>query len=63
MLERSLHYLMARTLCDRVWDVRTKSVVRELETKSPCTSVEVSRDGNYITTADGNTVKFWDANQ
>ncbi|CAM6097618.1 unnamed protein product [Calypogeia fissa] len=46
----------------RVWDVRTKSVVRNLETKSPCTSVEVSRDGCYITTADGNTVKFWDAN-
>lgn len=49
--------------CDRVWDVRTKSVVRNLETKSPCTSVEVSRDGCFITTADGNTVKFWDANQ
>lgn len=47
----------------RVWDVRTKSVVRTLDTKSSCTSVEVSRDGRYITTADGNTVKFWDANQ
>ncbi|XP_024371090.1 uncharacterized protein [Physcomitrium patens] len=46
----------------RVWDVRTKSVVRTLDTKSSCTSVEVSRDGRYITTADGNTVKFWDAN-
>lgn len=46
----------------RVWDVRTQSIVRNLETKSPCTSVEVSRDGRYITTADGNSVKFWDAN-
>nr|PNR42741.1 hypothetical protein PHYPA_017571 [Physcomitrium patens] len=39
----------------RVWDVGTKFVVRTLETKSSCTSVEVSRDGRYITTADGNT--------
>ncbi|KAJ7298636.1 hypothetical protein O6H91_Y513400 [Diphasiastrum complanatum] len=46
----------------RVWDVRTKTVVRHLETKSPVTSVEVSRDGRYITTADGSSVKFWDAN-
>eukprot|EP00249_Psilotum_nudum_P004345 c17864_g1_i1 orf=418-1470(-) len=46
----------------RVWDVRTKTIVRNLETKSPCTSVEASRDGRYITTADGNSVKFWDAN-
>eukprot|EP00250_Pteridium_aquilinum_P006740 c16592_g1_i1 orf=2-1060(-) len=46
----------------RVWDVRTQTIVRNLETKSPCTSVEVSRDGRYITTADGNSVKFWDAN-
>ncbi|MCO5560049.1 hypothetical protein L7F22_013655 [Adiantum nelumboides] len=46
----------------RVWDVRTQSIVRNLETNSPCTSVEVSRDGRYITTADGNSVKFWDAN-
>jgi serine-threonine kinase receptor-associated protein len=46
----------------RIWDVRTKAIVRTLDTKSSCTSVEVSRDSNYITTADGNTVKFWDAN-
>ena len=26
------------------------------------TSAEVSQDGRYITTADGSTVKFWDAN-
>lgn len=47
----------------RLWDVRTGDVVRSLETKSPVTSAEVSQDGRYITTADGFTVKFWDANQ
>ncbi len=62
------HYLkihLTYILCwnVRVWDVRTKAIVRTLETKLPCTSVEVSRDGNYVTTADGNTVKFWDAHQ
>ncbi|KAL6974308.1 hypothetical protein U1Q18_028489 [Sarracenia purpurea var. burkii] len=46
----------------RLWDVRTGNVVRSLETKSPVTSAEVSQDGRYITTADGFTVKFWDAN-
>ncbi|KAE9463367.1 hypothetical protein C3L33_04737, partial [Rhododendron williamsianum] len=46
----------------RLWDVRTGDVVRSLETKSPVTSAEVSQDGRYITTADGFTVKFWDAN-
>ena len=48
---------------NRLWDVRTGNVVRALETKSPVTSAEVSQDGRYITTADGFTVKFWDANQ
>ena len=38
-------------------------MIRTLETKSPVTSAEVSQDGRYITTADGSTVKFWDANQ
>ncbi|KAA8535039.1 hypothetical protein F0562_030042 [Nyssa sinensis] len=46
----------------RLWDVRTGNIVRTLETKSPVTSAEVSQDGRYITTADGFTVKFWDAN-
>lgn len=44
----------------RLWDVRSKELVHVLETTSPCTSVEVSRDGRYITTADGMDVKFWD---
>lgn len=46
----------------RLWDVRSGKIVQTLETKSPVTSAEVSRDGRYITTADGSTVKFWDAN-
>ncbi|CDP03398.1 unnamed protein product [Coffea canephora] len=46
----------------RLWDVRTGKVVETLETKSPVTSAEVSQDGRYITTADGFSVKFWDAN-
>ncbi|CAI9114043.1 OLC1v1014663C1 [Oldenlandia corymbosa var. corymbosa] len=46
----------------RLWDVRTGNIVRTLETKSAVTSAEVSQDGRYITTADGSTIKFWDAN-
>ncbi|KVH98009.1 WD40 repeat-containing protein [Cynara cardunculus var. scolymus] len=38
------------------------SIVHTLETKSSVTSAEVSKDGRYITTADGSSVKFWDAN-
>ena len=47
----------------RVWDARSHEVVGSLETASPCTSVEVSRDGRYITTADGNEVVIWDADR
>ncbi|CAO2822747.1 unnamed protein product [Amaranthus hypochondriacus] len=46
----------------RLWDVRTGEIVRTLETKSPVTCTEVSQDGRYITTCDGSSVKFWDAN-
>ncbi|XVE70391.1 hypothetical protein DITRI_Ditri10aG0068900 [Diplodiscus trichospermus] len=46
----------------RLWDVRNGKIVQTLETKSSVTSAEVSQDGRYITTADGSTVKFWDAN-
>ncbi|KAA3490149.1 serine-threonine kinase receptor-associated protein-like [Gossypium australe] len=45
-----------------LWDVRSGKIVQTLETKSSVTSAEVSQDGRYITTADGSTVKFWDAN-
>ncbi|XP_072998802.1 uncharacterized protein [Typha latifolia] len=46
----------------RLWDVRSGKIVQTLETSSPVTSAEVSQDGRYITTADGTSVKFWDAN-
>ncbi|KAI3844818.1 hypothetical protein MKX03_004539 [Papaver bracteatum] len=46
----------------RLWDVRSGKIVQTLETKSSVTSAEVSQDGRYITTADGTSVKFWDAN-
>ncbi|KAF2297603.1 hypothetical protein GH714_000144 [Hevea brasiliensis] len=46
----------------RLWDIRSGKIVQTLDTKSPVTSAEVSQDGRYITTADGSTVKFWDAN-
>lgn len=46
----------------RLWDVRSGKIVQTLDTKSSMTSAEVSQDGRYITTADGSTVKFWDAN-
>ncbi|KAF5741966.1 putative serine-threonine kinase receptor-associated protein [Tripterygium wilfordii] len=46
----------------RLWDVRSGEIVQTLETKSSVTSAEVSQDGRYITTTDGSTVKFWDAN-
>ncbi|KAK4257351.1 hypothetical protein QN277_006949 [Acacia crassicarpa] len=46
----------------RLWDIRSGQIVHTLDTKSSVTSTEVSRDGHYIVTADGSTVKFWDAN-
>ncbi|KAL9269194.1 Serine-threonine kinase receptor-associated protein-like protein [Drosera capensis] len=46
----------------RLWDVRSGKIVQTLETNSSVTSAEVSRDGRYITTADGTSIKFWDAN-
>ncbi|KAE8769937.1 serine-threonine kinase receptor-associated protein-like [Hordeum vulgare] len=46
----------------RLWDVRSGKIVQTLETKAPVTSAEVSQDGRFITTADGSSVKFWDAN-
>ncbi|MBA0797235.1 hypothetical protein Gohar_007950 [Gossypium harknessii] len=46
----------------RLWDVRSGKIVKTLETESSVTSAEVSQDGRYITTADGYTVKIWDAN-
>ena len=53
---------MVHVLC-RLWDIRNDKIVQTLETKFPVTSAEVSQDGRYITTADGSSVKFWDANK
>ncbi|XP_068651676.1 uncharacterized protein [Aristolochia californica] len=46
----------------RLWDLRSGKIVQTLDTKAPVTSAEVSQDGRYITTCDGSSVKFWDAN-
>jgi WD40 repeat protein len=54
--------LISVTLC-RLWDVRSGKIAQTLETKASVTSAEVSPDGRFITTADGFSVKFWDANQ
>lgn len=40
----------------RVWDLRSNSIVRTLETGKEVTSIEVGRDGKSITTADGKEV-------
>lgn len=42
-----------------VWDTRTLQPVRTMETPSTVTSIEVSNDGQHITTADGKDVRFW----
>ncbi|GMN50070.1 hypothetical protein TIFTF001_019222 [Ficus carica] len=47
----------------RIWDIRAGHyTLKTLQTTSPGMSVEVSRDGGYINTANGSAVSFWDAN-
>lgn len=43
-----------------VWDVRSKEVVHTLPTSGPVTSIRMSYDGRYVTTADGRSVRIWD---
>lgn len=43
-----------------VWDMRSASIVRNLETTSIVTSIEVQPDGSRYTTADGHEVRVWD---
>ncbi|KAI3737366.1 hypothetical protein L2E82_27365 [Cichorium intybus] len=43
-------------------DVRSGKIVHSLATKASITNAEVSKDDRYITTADGSSAKFWDAN-
>lgn len=49
--ERGLH----------LWDVRTGQKVQSLETESPITTIDVTFDGRYLTTAGGSTVRVWDS--
>ncbi len=43
-----------------MWDVRQSRAVRTLETGAVVTSIEVSEDGRFITTADGSDIRIWD---
>lgn len=43
-----------------VWDVRTKEIVKTMETPDAVTSVELSWDRSILTSADNSTVRFWD---
>ena len=44
----------------RVWDARTGIIATTLKTENAVTSIEISEDGKYITTADGKNVTLWD---
>jgi serine-threonine kinase receptor-associated protein len=41
--------------------VRTNAVVTTLDTAGPVTSIELSGNGRYITTADGKNVTLFDS--
>jgi len=43
-----------------VYDVRTSQLVQTIETAAPVTSMEVTFDGQYMTTAEGSAVRFFD---
>ncbi|KAK9808918.1 hypothetical protein WJX72_006420 [[Myrmecia] bisecta] len=43
-----------------VWDVRSQSIVKTLATGKVVTSLEILPGGQYLTTADGHSVKIWD---
>mmetsp|Transcript_31207 Transcript_31207/g.80103 ORF Transcript_31207/g.80103 Transcript_31207/m.80103 type:complete len:316 (+) Transcript_31207:553-1500(+) len=45
-----------------VWDVRTASIVRTIETEAPPMSLDTTSDGNILTIAEGSSVKFIDLN-
>ena len=40
----------------RVWDMRTQTIVKTMETGKEVTSIEIIEQGQHITTADGNEV-------
>lgn len=43
-----------------VIDVRSKQLIKTLETESPVQSIEISFDGKHMTTAEGTAVRIWD---
>jgi len=45
----------------RAWDLRSLTQVRNCSAKAPVASMELSRDGKFLTTAAGKEVTFWDA--
>jgi len=45
----------------RLWDTRTKTVVKTLSTNAPITSMELSMDGSVVSAASGKDVFFWDS--
>jgi len=44
----------------RVWDVQSKTEVKKLEVSAAVADIELSRDGQLLLAAFGNTVAFWD---
>lgn len=47
----------------RVYDVRSMQLVSTVETAAPVTSIEVSFDQQYVTTAEGRCVRFFDSSR
>jgi len=45
----------------RVWDLRAMTQIALIVSKAPVASMELSRNGKYITAAAGREVSFWDA--
>jgi len=46
-----------------MWDARSLSQVKQLDTANPVTSIELSRDGLWMTTCAGRDINFWDLNK
>ena len=42
-----------------MWDMRAERIVRTLETGKAVTSLEVQRDGSFLTSADGSEARAW----
>jgi len=44
----------------QAFDMRSKQLVRTLDTEAPVLSIEASFDGNHLTSAEGKVVRFFD---